>query len=476
MMMNTPMVVPQLYRYRAAEAKRGWEDLDKYLGKENAFVFRDTPGNYYGQRSFPLAFDADPNLLYFASNAGRNTYGLYALDLRTKRRTDFAMENAAFDFVDPGDAFAGSPLVFDRQGRLAGVRLVGVMPETRWIDPKLASAQGVLEGMLPGRDVEILDWDDARSRLIVLASSPGNPGRYFLYQDGKPPRLTEYFRRAPWLAGEGQNTTEAFAFDTPAGVHLTGAITRPLRSRITPPPLMLVCREMPGRRERSTFNREVEALADMGFVVAQVNYRGVAGFGAQHRDAAKAAYDRVPIEDLRAAVKWISAHYPVNTRRVALVGSGFGGYLALRAVQLFPNEFRCAVSINAPAEPADWLNEPAVGGRGQTLATWDFELRRAFFERKGVADIGLTKHAAVTKRPVFIVQDTERRDLWESQGTSLRNALKKNGLEVEYLETTMEFSRGDPEVRARVFAKIAGFLNEHVYDYGVDVGEAKEVK
>ena len=476
MMAAGPMLVPQVYRYRAAEAKRGWDDLDRFLGKEPALAFRDTPGNYYGQRSFPVAFDVDPNVLYFASNVGRDTYGLYALDVRTKQRRDFAVEDAGFDVFDPGDAFATSALVFDRQGRLAGVRLPGTRAETRWLDPVLAKLQVAIEAKLPERDVEILDWDETCTRVFVLVTRAGDPGRYFMFQGGPPAQLTEFFRRAPWLPMDALNTTAPFAFDTPAGVHLTGTLTLPRHSRISPAPLLLVCRELPGRRERPGFNRDIEALADMGFVVAQVNYRGAAGFGAAHRDAAKEGYDRIPIEDLRATVKWISTNYQVNTRRTALVGQGFGGYLALRAVQLFPGEFRCAVSINAPAEPAAWLNEPLVSDSGTSLPSFEFELRQAFFDRARVADIGLTKHAATTGQPVFIIQDTERRDLWESQGTSLRNALKRHGLDVEYLETTMEFSRGEAEARAKVFSKIAGFLNDHVYDYGVDVGEAKEVK
>ena len=477
---NAPMLVEQLYRYRGPEAKRGWEDLDRWLGTEIQLEFRDTAETFYGQRAFPVAFDVDPNLLYFASNTGRDTYGLYALDLRTKRRTAFAVEVPGYDIVDPGDALNRSALVFDRQGRLAGVRLPGARAATRWLDPDLARLQVALDGKFAGREVTILDWDEARTRLLLLVASVGDPGRYFVYQNNADGQLTEFFRRAPGLAPDTLNPTTWFEFDTPAGVHLTGTLTQPRRSRIAPPPLLLYCRELPGRREPPGFNRDIEALADMGFVVVQVNYRGVAGFGARHRDAVKEGYDRIPIEDLRAAVKWIAAHHAVNLRRTALVGTGFGGYLALRAVQLFPNEFRCAVSIDAPAEPAAWLDEPTLAmaprAGSNPVPTWDFALRRAFFERERVAVIGLTKHAATTKRPILIIQDTERRDLWESQGTSLRDALKRHGLDGEYVETTLEFSRGDGEARAKVFGKIADFLNDHVYDYSVGIGEATEVK
>ena len=110
------------------------------------------------------------------------------------------------------------------------------------------------------------------------------------------------------------------------------------------------------------------------------------------------------------------------------------------------------------------------------MPSFDFAVRRAFFDPARLEGLGATAHAAATAKPVFIIQDIERRDLREAQGTKLRDALKRRGLDAEYLATTGDFTRGDAATRAKVFLKIGGFLNDHVYDYGVDVGEAKEVK
>ncbi|MBI5382458.1 MAG: prolyl oligopeptidase family serine peptidase [Opitutae bacterium] len=300
---------PRAFHYQPAKESGRWQSLDKFLGQETALSFRHSPAEFYGQRSFPLAFDADPNLLYFASNVGRDTYALYALDLRTRKRTDFAVEDPAFDVVDAGDALTESALVFDRAHRLAGVRLPGLRPTTRWFDPELARIQGALDGLLTERTVKILEWDDARRRVLLLVTSATEPGRYYIYQDGQPGRLTEFLRRAPWLNADRLNRAEPFAFTTPTGVALTGTITLPRVSRLPSPPLLLLCRELPGQGANFGFDRSAQVLADMGFAVAQVNYRGTAGFGARHRDAVKEGYDRIPIEDLRAAVGWIAAHH-----------------------------------------------------------------------------------------------------------------------------------------------------------------------
>ncbi len=471
-----PTIIPQVFEHRPAAGSKRWTELDRHLGPGLALNFRFTAETYFSQRSFPLAFDRDPNLLYFASNVGRDTYGIYALNLETKQRTALAIESAEFDAVDPSDAFAAGPLVFDRGFRLVGVRRSGPHGGTQWLDDKLAQWQGTFEEAFPGRLVSILDWTEDRRRAVVLVASGSDAGRYFIHDVDAPGRWREFFRRAPGMPVEAEGEAVPFEFDSPAGVRLRGVLTLPRQSRVNPPPLVLYCRELPGRRSQPGVNREVQALSGMGFAVAQVDMRGAAGLGARHRDAARAALDRIPIEDLRATVSWLAAQKKINPRRVALVGQGFGGFVALRAVQLFPKEFRCAVSINSPTDPARWVREAPVSG-ARTFPSFDLEVRRAFFDgdHAQLAAMAITRQLETLVNPVFIIQDADKRDLWESQGKRLRDALARRGAHSEYLEVTNDFTRGEAEARAQVFARIGGFLNENIYDFGVNVGESKEV-
>jgi hypothetical protein len=114
---------PQKFRIRPVPDNRAWRDLDDLVARDlpHPLVFNTSVEKHYSPRSFPIGFDHDPNLLYFASDVGRNTFGLYALDLRTGRPTGFAVEDPLYDVVDPSEAFNDSILIFDRQRKLAGV-------------------------------------------------------------------------------------------------------------------------------------------------------------------------------------------------------------------------------------------------------------------------------------------------------------------------------------------------------------------
>jgi acetyl esterase/lipase len=326
--------------------------LDKLIGDDIS------PDNYLGPRTFPVGFDYDPNILYVASNVGRDTYGLYAVDLRAGRRTPVALENPSFDLADFQAPFSDSALVFDRsRHQLAGVRFAGLEESTQWLDADLAGVQSELAGKFPGRSVRIVDWDDSRTRFLTLVFGAGDPGRYFVFHRPEN-RLVQFLRRAPQVDLDETNPAAPFEFDTPEGVHLTGYLTLPRAPIVKPPPLLVYCHPGPWERIEPGFNRDAQVLAAMGFVVVQVNYRGSAGFGTQYREAPRSGLDRVPIEDMRAAIAWVTARNPIDRKRVALLGQGFGGYLALRALQLYPDDFRCAVAINAPTDLEAWCRRP----------------------------------------------------------------------------------------------------------------------
>jgi len=462
-----------------------------------ARTFGVTVENYYDERAFPLGFDVNPNILYYASNVGRDTYGVYALDLVTKNATAVALEEPHVDLVPLDPAQANAALVFDEStGRLAGVRAVGLTPLTRWLDAELARLQGEIDRKFPQRTVEILQWSDARDRFLLRVTGGVEPGRYYVYQRTENV-LVEMLRRAPWLRNADLNAGTTFAFDTPGGIHLTGHLTFPRKSRLNPPPLLidfadgLMGRPLPG------FDPEAQALAEMGFVVARLNHRGGEGFGVQHRRALHAGVDRVPVDDALAAIEWIARHHPIDRQRVATVGRGFGGYLALRALQLEPAAFRCAVALEAPADPRAWLEppledlgpgpaeSPVDGGEGVTFRhapprPIDFakEAQRAFLARgkQQLAALSVLRSAERLTKPVMLVVDPPRDNTIAAQNSDLRSKLKRLGRTAEYVEVESGFGENVPGAKARLFRRIEEFFNLNLYDYKVKIGPTREVK
>ena len=87
--------------------------------------------------------------------------------------------------------------------------------------------------------------------------------------------------------------------------------------------------------------------------MVRLNHRSVAGVKREDLTALRAAVDRIAVDDGRVVIEWLAARFPdrpFDRKRVATLGRGFGGYLAVRALQLQPMVFRCGIAIDAPME------------------------------------------------------------------------------------------------------------------------------
>ncbi len=452
--------------------------LDEELGGKKTKEFSFSPESFLGKRSIPLAFDYDPNLLYFASNVENDRYGIYALDLKAKKRTDFAFEHPAFDLAEPDRPFAEDLLVFDRkQRRLVGIRFQGVRPRTQWLDPELGKVQTDLqtqfEKKVPGASVQILEWDDTRDSFLFFVSSATDPGTYWVV-NRKTPKIARHALRAPWVTPDTVQPSLPFELKGSDGALLRGYLTVPSKPRREPSPLLIFCHDGPWNRDQPGYNRGAQALATMGFAVAQVNFRGSSGFGRAHLEAARGTnFDRVPVGDVVATVDFLCAQFPLNKKLVAILGNGYGGYLALRALQMHPDRFRCGVSINAPTDLALWLSQPPGG-----LSFWR-DVRREFLkastaELKAMSPV---THAAAIKKPLLIVQAELDEVVPPVHGRNLRDALQGAGVTVDYFEMKTEgHSQWLPGSYTELFRKLEEFFNTSIYSFKVESGEAEVVK
>jgi dipeptidyl aminopeptidase/acylaminoacyl peptidase len=451
-----------------------WSDLNALVGGDD---FSLTVDNYFGHRSYPLGFGRDRDVLYIASNVGRDTFGVYAVNIVTKHRLEFAVEHPHYDLAPLEPAFGGETLVFDeRRKQLVGVRSLGLEPLTIWTEPEMASVQREMEIKVPSRVVELLDWNDSRNRFLVRVTGGIEPGRYFIYRRDQN-LLTEILQRAPWLKNEDLHEGRVFEFDTPAGLHLTGYLTLPRKPRLNPPPLVINFRAGPLGRETPGFDREAQVLAAMGFVVARINVRGSPGFGVRHRAPMPGGLDRARIDDALATIEWIGRSLPVDRRRIGVMGTGYGGYVALRALQFEPGVFRCAVAVQAPIDVRRWL-EPRLNATGPSRVNFHREVQLAAW-RHAMAD-GATRSLLdadeAPKNPLLLVVDPPLDGEILAQNNALRARLKKLGRPPEYFEVSAGFASDLPGARARVFRQVQEFFNLTLYDYNVKVGESKEVK
>lgn len=469
--------LPHRYEYHGANGRAKQVLLSGHLGAGES-AFGVSPDNYFGERSIPLGFDRNSAVLYVASNEGRDTYGVYGLDLTTKHRNGFAVENPQFDLIGPPPkGFPGTEvLVYDpHTDELAGIVYANALRTTKWLRPEWQQVQATLEQQAPGRVVELLDWDVASQRFVALIYGPADAGAIYVF-DRPTNRLLEFARRAPWIDAGHSHATLTFSFPNADGTALSGLLTLPRAPKLLPTPLIVFCPAAPWQRVRPDYQTEIQALADMGFAVAQINARGAWGFGRRHRDSIRAGYDQVQVADMVTAVAKLIERFKVDPKRVAVAGIDHGGFIALRALQDHPQIFRCGVVINAPTDLAGWLSELYWANDDVQSA-----LTRGWFgSPERLAAQPLLKGEKVPAKPVLFLHypgpegGTRLRTYLDARTYAAR--LRRAGTDVEFVELPTDYMRALPAARANAFGEIEGFLNDHIYDFSVKPGQLREIK
>ena len=425
-----------------------------------------------------MGFDYNPNLLYYAAQNGKKTYGLYSVDLAAKQRGKLAMANADFDLIGLPDA--GFPergvLVMDRfQRQLAGVRFDGSVSTTAWVKPEWQQMQAGFENSFPGVGVRIVDWDQEGRRLVVMTEGTTDPGAVFIYDAGKK-QLLEFFRRAPWTEASHTHRSLPFTCAAADGTPISGVITVPRQPRLKPVPMVIFCPDLPWQRVGSDFQAEVQALAEMGFVVVRLNGRGAWGFGVDQRRPLRTGYDLVQVEDILTAVAHLAKAFPVNPDRVALLGRGHGGFIALRALQDHPGKFRGAIALDAPVNLRDWFaSQHWDGGSVQPALTLSW-----FGDAGRLQADPLAGHPEAMAKPILMLNYPGprggQRTMSFASAHQFADRVRERGTPVEFAELTNDYMNGLPQARAAVFDRIEEFLNLHIYDFNVKLHEIQVVK
>jgi len=466
---------PLHYDYLGAKGQNRPRWLDEITGLPG---FSVSPDNYFGERAIPLGFDENPDVLYYATNSGRDTFGIYSYDFAAKKRGSLAMENPAYDLIGPpSNGFPDQrSLVFDRfQHKLVGIRYENALRTTAWTQPQWQAMQAEFEKMFPGRSVEISDWDEAGKHFIVTTEGPADPGAFFIY-DREKNKLLEFVRRAPWIDAHHAHVTLPFSYITKDGARVSGLATVPQQPRLKPIPMVVLCPDFPWQRVHTDFQSDVQALADMGFVVVQLNGRGAWGLGLKQRQSLTAGYDLVQVEDVVTTVTSLGQIFNVNVRRVALMGRGHGGFIALRTLQTYPDKFRCAIALDAPVNLADWLAEQK----------WTDDDVQPHLTRVWLGDATrlkaapLTGHPESLTKPVLMLNypglDGAPRSSAYVAARNFAGNVKRHGTIAEFDDLQTDYMNGLPAARAAVFDRIEEFLNTHVYDFNVKVHDLKVIK
>jgi dipeptidyl aminopeptidase/acylaminoacyl peptidase len=291
-----------------------------------------------------LGFTGDDHGVYISDHESADTGALRVFDPSsdTLGPALFAPQGGEIGQDYP---FASGLILSSKDGRLIGLRYTTDKLHSHWFDPAFASLQTKLDHSFPDHIATVVGISDDEKRILVRTFSDRDPGAYYLLDLAKG-SLGLVTAVAPQINPAYMAPVLPIAFTARDGLEIHGYLTLPLGSAPgTPLPLILHPHGGPfGPRDDWRFDPEVQFLANRGYAVLQVNFRGSGGYGDKFLHAGYHEWGGKMQDDLTDGVKWAIAQGYADPKRVAIFGASYGGYATLAGLTFTPELYKCGIN------------------------------------------------------------------------------------------------------------------------------------
>ena len=390
----------------------------------------------------------------------RDTAALYRYDFKTKEKTLIA-ESAASDI--------GNVMLHPTEKTVQAVTFDPSRISWKILDPKLEADFQAWKAADDGDLVSATSSIDQSKWLLTFVHDQG-PTKFFAYDRAtksakllfvNQPKLED----APLAAMQSVTIRSRDNLDLPSYLSLpVDAVALKATKPAKPLPMVLLVHGGPWARDTWGFNRTHQWLANRGYAVLSVNYRGSTGFGKGFVSASKFEWAGTMHNDLLDAVDWAVKEGIADPKRVAIMGGSYGGYATLVGLTFTPDVFACGVDIVGPSNLATLL---------ATIPPYWAPVRTLFTSRVG--DISteegkakLAERSPLTKadkivKPLLIGQGANDPRVKQAESDQIVTAMNAKNIPVTYVVFSDEghgFKR--PENSMAFNAVAEAFLAKHL--------------
>jgi len=398
----------------------------------------------------PLGFGLDPNILYVSAQLN-GLDAIHTMDLREEKPT------LALKLSDPNRNLNGS-LVYDPKGEAVGINMAVSSGSSRYYwGADYKAMQAKFDQVLPNRWNWLADLSRFGGRYLLVSEEPGLPPVVLL---GNLPtgQLDMLSPQYPELDNQRIPRKKAFSFKARDGFLLHAFLTTPLDSKHKNLPLVVMPHGGPQEYDSEEFNFLSTFVADRGYAVLQVNFRGSTGYGWDYMKAGLRRWGLETQDDLTDGVKKLIADGVVDPARISIVGWSFGGYAALNGVIKDPDLYKGAFAI-----------APVTNLIDLTSDWYSFGQREVFRQQIGDASADEVQlratspvfHADKIKVPVVLVHGTLDRSAEYANSVQMDEALTKSGKKHKFISfDKADHSLSHRPYRKRMFTELEAFLQE----------------
>lgn len=321
-------------RIRLITSSDGVNKTILFRPTENA-PFRRIIENNFSTSVRPIAFTGEKNYFYALSNVNRDKTALVEINAENGKEIKVLYSCANADIQDVEYS--------KNKHRLELVRWEAAKPQKHFLNEEIKNIYDKLQWRLKGTEIFSTDRDSAENKFIIITYTDKNPGTYYLYES-KTGQLKKLGDINSTLKAADLCTVQPVSYKASDGLTINGYLTLPQGSQKTNLPVVIMPHDGPFNQSfRWGYNPEVQFLANRGYAVFQINFRGSTGYGkAFHSAGFKEVGGKIQ-QDITDGVNWLISNKTADPDKIAIFGAGFGGFSALYGVSFHPQLYNCAI-------------------------------------------------------------------------------------------------------------------------------------
>lgn len=412
--------------------------------------FRPVITNNFKNKIAPVGYcNTVKSRIYALSNLNRDKTALVEFDCATGKETKVIVSHPEVDISEAGYSPSKHKLLY------AGYETW--KKERKYLNDSVAAVYKHLEKLLPNTEVRIVDKDSAEQQFIINTFTDKTPGAFYHYSI-KTKKLVKLSDINPSIPKDEMCSMKPISYTSRDGLTINGYLTLPLGRRENNLPLIVIPHGGPSSRNSWGFNSEVQFLANRGYAVFQVNFRGSKGYGKKFWIAGFKKWGSEIQNDITDGVKWLINEGIADRKRIGIYGAGFGGYSALHALSFEPDLYACGASQSGFLNLFTYIKAVPPHYR-PTLQMYYEMVGNPENEIDQLRAISPVFHTDKIKAPLLIAQDLKDERVNINETNQFVKELKKRKVPITYItKESRAFNFRNPENRVEFYKELEKFF------------------
>ena len=405
----------------------------------------------------PVFFTFDNRSIYALSNRGRDCLALVVIDPSNPNHEELVFSADTVDLDGAG---------YSRLRRVLTVATYQTdKPQRHFFDQLSAQRYKNVSGKLPGYEITMQSSTRDEKKYIVAAYSDRTQGSRYIYDDDKN-TLDKLADINPRLPECDMAPVEPLRFTSRDGLTIHGYLTLPVGRAARDLPCVVNPHGGPWARDGWGFNPEAQFLANRGFCVLQINFRGSTGYGRRFWEASFGQWGLRMQDDLTDGVHWLIEQGVADPKRIAIYGGSYGGYAVLAGIAFTPDLYAAAVDYVGVSNLLTFMNTIPPYWKPM-LEKMHTMVGDPTTDHARLVATSPALNAEKIKTPLLIAQGAHDPRVNKAESDQMVAALRAHGVTVEYIVKDNEgHGFHNDENKFEFYEAMERFLAEHLQPEG----------